>query len=287
LAWRIGRDLGIPSCGWATGSDVRVSASSSLGKVVIRALANLDLIFFQSSELLESAANLINKSKEEMSSEKYKVLPRGIPTPPQLPTDKMRKKMRLKWGVDSQEIVVLSLGRIIKEKGVYELLDAFSSISQFNKRIICILIGAIPAFDETTTVKINLENDPVLKDRVRIFPACKPNEIWEIFCGADIFAFTSHKEGMPNSLLEAMASGLPAIAFAIPPIEEIDAGTGSLIKVPPFNSKLFAEAILELSESRENRDIIGEKGKKHVMKHFQINKNMACALEEISKVINK
>ena len=77
---------------------------------------------------------------------------------------------------------------------------------------------------------------------------------------------------MPNSILEAMASGLPAIAFAIPPVEELDARTDSLIKIPPFNSKLFAEAILQLADSPEDRKIIGEKGKKHVMKHFQINK---------------
>jgi glycosyltransferase involved in cell wall biosynthesis len=38
-----------------------------------------------------------------------------------------------------------------------------------------------------------------------------------------MFAFTSHHEGMPNSLLEAMAMGVPAIAFAIPPVVELEA----------------------------------------------------------------
>ena len=92
---------------------------------------------------------------------------------------------------------------------------------------------------------------------------------------------------MPNSLLEAMAVGLPAITFAIPAVKELDAGTKSLIKIPPFDTRLFANAVLELSDSAKNRNIIGEKAKRHVAKHFHINKNMARAVQKISKVINK
>ncbi len=287
LAWRIGKNLGIPSCGWAFGTDVRVGASSSLGRVVIRAIKNLDLIFYQSFELLNEASKLVDKKPEEMLTEKNIVLSHGITIPPLQSREEMRKDMRARWGISNNEIVILSLGRITREKGINELLDAVSYVTSLNKDIICILIGSVPAFDESAIVEKMTSNNPVLKDRIRTFPACNHNEIWDVFCGADIFAFTSHHEGMPNSLLEAMASGLPAIAFAISPVEELDARTDSLIKIPPFNSKLFAEAILELSESKENRNIIGEKGKKHVMEHFQMNKNMARAVEKICKVINK
>ncbi len=287
LAWRIGKDLGIPSCGWATGGDVRVEASSALGKVVVRAIRNLDIVFYQSFELLNEASRLVDRKPEEMPPEKNMVLSRGISVPPILSRGEMRKKMRARWGISSNEIVVLSLGRMTREKGTYEVLDAISHISFLNKDIICIFVGSLPAYDETAIVEKKIRNSPILKERVRIFPACNHNEIWDVFCGADIFAFTSHHEGMPNSLLEAMASGLPAIAFAIPPIEEVDAGEGLLVKVPPFNSKLFAEAIVGLSESHEKRKLIGENGKKHVMNHFKINKNMILAVEKIRKLINK
>ncbi len=86
--------------------------------------------------------------------------------------------------------------------------------------------------------------------------------------------------------METMDSGMHAIELASQTLEELDMRTESLIKVPTFNSKLFAEAILQLADSSQDRKIIGEKGKKHVMKHFQINKNMARVIEKIDKLIN-
>jgi hypothetical protein len=62
VAWRLGRDLNIPASGWATGGDIRVPASSSHGRAVIRTLQNLDLVFYQSHELLEIAAGLFRRS---------------------------------------------------------------------------------------------------------------------------------------------------------------------------------------------------------------------------------
>ncbi len=287
LAWRIGRYLGIPSCGWAFGSDVRVSASSSLGEVVIRAIKNLDIVFYQSFELLNEASKLINRKPEEIPPEKNVVLSHGISIPLLSDRDEMRKRTREKWGLSDNEIVVLSLGRIIKQKGVYELLDAVSIASSFNNRIICFFVGSTPAFDETAIVLKRLEDGPILKEKVRIFSACNPDEIWEVLCGADIFAFTSHQEGMPNSLLEAMASGLPAVSFAIPAVMELDAEANSLIKITPFDSRLFAEAILKLSKSAEERNILGERAKRHVTEKYHINKNMYRAMEKIRKLVDK
>ncbi len=285
LAWRVGRDIGVPSCGWAFGDDVRVSRSSSYGKAVIRSIKNLDLIFYQSYELLGYTTKLVNRTTEEMLSEMHVVLPHGIPIPVLSSGYEMRRSIRNRWRVADDEIVVLSLGRITKQKGIYELLDAMSFVSTSNKKIICLLVGSMPEYDETKIVTRMVEHNNILKNCVRMLPACNPNEVWEVLCGADIFAFTSYQEGMPNSLLEAMAVGLPAIAFAIPAVKELDSGTDSLIKIPQFNTRLFANAVLELSDSVKNRNIIGEKAKRHVAEHFQIDNNMARAVEKICKII--
>jgi teichuronic acid biosynthesis glycosyltransferase TuaC len=287
LAWRIGDDLGIPASGWATGSDVRQPAGSRLERVVTRAIKRLDLVFYQSRELFEIAARILEINSELMSKEKHVVLSRGIPEPPSLPKTETRNRLRSSLGVRDDQILVLSVGSILKEKGVFELLEAVSSAAARDPRICCVLLGSVPAFDETGRVKKLLDRTPILKDLTKILPACSPNKVWEYLCAADIFAFASHNEGMPNSLLEAMAIGLPSIAFAIPPIQEIEAGTGGLVMVPVLDTAGFSQAIVYLAASPHERARIAEKGRAQVMDRFMVRKNMAEAVRRLSQAINK
>jgi len=281
FAWRIGRELGIPASGWATGGDIRVSSSSSHGRAVIQTLERLDLVFYQSHELLEKAASLLGKFPSQMSSDRHVVLPRGIPASPLSRDIATRSRVRMEWGITGNQVVVLNIGRISREKGVFELLKAFSLAAGRNSNISCVLVGSKPTFDETSVVREKLAETPALKKRVKILPACNPDKIWEYLCAADIFAFASHKEGMPNSLLEAMAAGVPAVAFAIPPVLEIEAGTGALLAVPPLNSALFSKAILRLAASPEDRVRIAKIGRAQIMDRFMVRKNMAEVLRRL------
>ena len=89
----------------------------------------------------------------------------------------------------------------------------------------------------------------------------------------DIFAFASHREGMPNSLLEALAIGVPAIAFAIPAVLEIDAGAGALLLVPPLDTVQYAEALVQLAASPADRVRLGEKGRERVLARFMVREH--------------
>ena len=287
IAWRIGRDLGIPASGWATGSDVRVPASSSHGRAVIRALERLDLVFYQSHELLEKAASLRSISSSKMSVDRHVILPRGIQMPPSLCRMKYRKKVRKELGVTDDQVLILYVGRIFRGKGIFDLVNAVSLAATRDSRITSILVGSSPAYDETAAVQKRLNEIPGSSKKVRLLPHCNADEVWEYLCAADIFAFASHHEGMPNSLLEAMAMGVPAIAFAIPPVVEIEAGTGALLTVKPLDSALFAQAILRLAASAEERDRVGEKGKSRVMDRFMVHKNMSAALRRLTQIVER
>jgi glycosyltransferase involved in cell wall biosynthesis len=287
VAWRLGRDLHIPASGWATGGDIRVPASSPHGRAVTRALRNLDLVFYQSRELLEKAAGLVEVSGKKLAERRHVVLPRGIAEPPQFSKIDARTRIRAKWHVKADETIVLYLGRILRQKGMLELLEAADLAVSHDSRIRCVLIGSNPAFDETGFVKEKLQEFHRLRERVTILPECNPSDIWEYFVAADIFAFPSHHEGMPNSLLEAMSMGLPAIAFAIPPMQELEAGSGGIALVPPFDSKLFGEAILRLADSPDERLRLGQKGQAIVMDRYMVSKNMAAALASVSLLLTR
>jgi glycosyltransferase involved in cell wall biosynthesis len=285
LAWRIARDLGIPASGWAFGDDVRVPKSGALGKVVTRTLRRLDLIFYQSNELLGKAADLLGMPSKELPSYKHVVLPHGIPEPPRLDRIASRQLRRAELAATKEQILVLYVGRIQREKGILELLDAFSLAVARDPRLFCVLIGSSPAFDETDLVADGLKKNPELERKVRMLPACSPEEVWEYLCAADIFAFASHHEGMPNSLLEAMSMEVPAIAFAIPPITELEGGRSALCLVPPFDSQLLGEAILRLADSPTERRRIAQIGSAQIRDHYMTSKNMSLALTRLSEVI--
>jgi glycosyltransferase involved in cell wall biosynthesis len=287
IAWRIGRELRLPASGWAFGSDVRVLPSSAHGRVVARALQNLDLVFYQSRELLEKAASLLGIAPTELPINQHVVLPHGIPEPRQINERSLRHQKRSCLHITAGQIVVIYLGRIARQKGVLELLEACRLASMQDLRIRCVLVGSNPAFDDTGLLTKRLNELAWLRERVMIIPECSPDKVWEYLCAADIFAFPSHNEGMPNSLLEAMSIGLPAIAFAISAVQELENGTGGLVLVPQFEVKPFADAILRLAASPDERRRVGEKGRKVILERFMMDKNMAESLRRVRKLVNR
>ncbi|MGH8056580.1 MAG: hypothetical protein ACREOH_05010, partial [Candidatus Entotheonellia bacterium] len=170
VAWRIGQHLGIPAAGWATGDDVRVPASSPYGRVVRRAMQRLDLVFYQSRELLDKGAALLGVTPDGIACERHRILPRGIPTPPALHRSETRKRVRAEWGVTDDQLVILSIGRMTREKGVFELLDAIARVVPRDARAICLLLGSLPAFDESAAIRKKLDATPRLRERVRLLP---------------------------------------------------------------------------------------------------------------------
>jgi glycosyltransferase involved in cell wall biosynthesis len=289
LAWRLGKDLGIPACGWATGGDLAQPPGSARQRVVLQALTELDLIFYQSRELFEVASELIGLHPNEMPQDRHLVLARGIEPPPNLPVTQIRSQVRSAWGISDNQVLVLNIGRVVREKGMFELLEAMEIALARDQRIACAIVGSHPGFDETATVRKRLEASPCLRQRIKLLPACSPDQTWEYLCAADIFAFPSHKrfEGMPNSLLEAMVMGIPAVAFAIRPVLEIEAETGALFCVPTFDTNQYAEAILRLANSPAERTRIGQRGKCQVLKRFMVKKNTTTALTHLTRVVEK
>jgi glycosyltransferase involved in cell wall biosynthesis len=175
-------------------------------------------------------------------------------------------------------LLVLSLGRLSKAKGAGELLQAFAVAASACDTLHLVLVGAMPAFDDSQLVMTMIERDSRLRGRVTVRPACSPDEVSDFYYSADIFAFASPREGMPNALLEAMAAGLPAVAFAIPAVKEIDGGEECLLTIPPLDCEAFAHAILRLAGSPQRRRELASKGSRAVRARFNIEVNVERAL---------
>jgi len=282
VAWRLARHLALPAAAWVTGA----IPIPSFRKAVTRSLKNLDVVFYQSHELLASAARLLGTNADSLVSERHVVLPRGIPPPPSLPRDEIRQRLRQQWAVPDTHTIVMNIGRIFREKGTFDLVESIAVAVARNPRIACVLVGANPAFDETRTLQQRIDG-MALRRHITVLPACPSERVWEYLCAADIFAFSSHHEGMPNSLLEAMAMGVPSVASAISPVMEIEAGTGGLLLVPPRDPVSLGEALAQLADSPSERARLGAIGNTQVMERFMVHKNSALALERLANVISR
>ena len=287
LAWRLGRELGLFAAGWATGGDVRVQDNRAARQAVIRALRSLDLVFYQSSELMEVAAGLMEQTAAQLDPGRNVVLARGIPAPPALKREEWRVRWRSEWSVADGEVLVVYIGRITRAKGAYELLAAAERSAANSPALRFVVIGAREGFDESAEFARRMKASPALEGRFTLLPACPPSEIWGRLCAADIVAFPSHAEGMPNGVLEALVMELPVVAFGIPAVVEIDPRSEAILAVPPLDAGKFADALEHLARSPEERRRRGVRGRERVMADFMIRTNAARAVARIASGLER
>lgn len=113
--------------------------------------------------------------------------------------------------------VILGAGRLVHQKGFHRLVDAFTRIAPTNPGWDLVILGEGPLREDLTRQAADAGCDG------RIHLPGNVADIGAYYDAADIFVLPSYFEGMPNALLEAMAHGLPSIAF------DIDSGTREFV----------------------------------------------------------
>ncbi|MEQ9620234.1 MAG: glycosyltransferase [Deltaproteobacteria bacterium] len=158
--------------------------------------------------------------------------------------------------------IVLTVARLDKQKGHEYLLEAASMVPD----AVFVLVGDGPERERLETYV----NETSLDDRV-VFLGHR-QDIREILSGCDLFVLPSLYEGLPLSILEAMAAGRPVIASDINGTDEIiiDGKTGIL--VPPADPRAIAEAIRRILSDPSLARNLADSGKKRAHSEFSSKK---------------
>ena len=133
----------------------------------------------------------------------------------ELHTDKPEQRKRILKEFELQEdyFLVVTTGLLIPRKNLHCLLKAFAKIEL--KKVVLIVIGEGPLLHSLQTLAKQLE----LKEKI-IFTGWR-EDVLDFLPGCDLFVFPSYLEGLSNSILEAMACGLPCLVSDISENREI------------------------------------------------------------------
>jgi glycosyltransferase involved in cell wall biosynthesis len=169
--------------------------------------------------------------------EKIRVQHNSVRSPRAAATEDVRA-LRERLGI-SDERVILSVGRLSKEKGHADLTAAFLKLCQMNSELTCklVIVGEGPEREALfAAARASRFGD-------RIIFTGQVQDVQPYYAIADVFALASHNEGSPNVLLEAMAARVPVVATRVGGVPEIVADGESAVLVSPQNPQAMATAI--------------------------------------------
>ena len=151
---------------------------------------------------------------------------------------------------DQKQIRFINVGRLTWQKNLIFLLDVFHKLHNFYPDISLMIVGDGPEREklEKTVTRLQIDDSVVFTGEVQ--------KIEDYLASADIFILTSIYEGLPLSILEAMASGLPIIASDVGGIRDIVKENGMI--VPVNDEEALIQAMVQQINNLQMRKNMGE-----------------------------
>jgi len=189
----------------------------------------------------------------------------------------VRQKLARELSFDPGQKIVLCVARLIPEKGVVQFVDAALSLCRQRRDASFLIAGTGPLLER-------LRRRAGAEDQVKVLGW--RNDIGDLMKCADLFTLPSYyMEGLPVSILEAMACGKPVVSTHHKGCEDavVDGSTGFL--VPSQQAAPLAEKIAVLLDDEPLRAAMGRAGRQRVEREFQIDECTRTIVEVLEKAV--
>jgi glycosyltransferase involved in cell wall biosynthesis len=265
--------LGIPSISVITGLGYVFMRESWLTKFVkllywLAFRFNRAVVFLNSEDL----NTLKNISKEKS----FLIESEGIDTKHFDPTVCKETK--------KDEFIFLFVGRLLTDKGIYELIKAFERLKKENPKVKLIIVGSPDEGNPNSVSKGELEE--WVKEGLIEWHGFQ-EDVRPFYCMADCVVLPSfYREGVPRVLLEAMAMEKPIITTDAPGCRNVcvDGVNGFLVKSRDVESLYLAmKKAVEMGEAELRK--MGKKGREIVEKKYEISKIVSEYVKIIEEVL--
>jgi glycosyltransferase involved in cell wall biosynthesis len=183
-------------------------------------------------------------------------------SPERFPAD-ARKLTRSVLGLSEGAVVFIFVGRIVRDKGIHELADAWERVRQAVPEARLVIVGTGEPQDPVSdAVLARLENDPTVSIEGFVEDASP------LYAATDVVVLPTYREGFPNVALEAAAMELPIVATRVVGCVDavLDGITGTL--VPAKDADALAEAMIRYARNPELRQRHGVAGRLRILREF-------------------
>ena len=176
------------------------------------------------------------------------------------------------------------VGRIVGDKGINELVEAFVKLHDKHKNTRLVLVGKYeheldPVSDKTR--KLIDANDGI--------DACGPkygDDLLQMYVDADCFVMPSYREGFPNTVLEAGAMGLPSIVTDINGSREIIEYEKNGLIVPSKNANALYDAMERMLTDDKAHEIMKSNAREMIASRFERGFVQKCQIEFYERILN-
>lgn len=178
------------------------------------------------------------------------------------PDPEARERVRARYGIPSGALVFLFMARLTRDKGALVMAEGFSRFVREGGEAHLIIVGP----DEEGVLPRMVEALATVRERVHFEGYTRVPQ--EFMAAADVFCLPSYREGFGTVLINAAATGIPAIASRIYGSEEaVQEGTTGLLH-EAGNSRELAERMRVLAQDRELRMAYGANAQARARRDF-------------------
>lgn len=183
-----------------------------------------------------------------------------------------------------EELVITFVGRLIKEKGIFEFVEAAKTVLYTAKRPVRFVVcGDIDSGNRSAVPKEIMDE---WKTVTGLEFLGHVDDVAQVLERSHLVVLPSYREGTPRALLEAAASSLPIIATDVPGCREVVIDQENGLLVPAKNSAALAEAIIDLIGDWWRMRQFGRAGRSRVQTLFDEQHVINTTLDVYSQMLN-
>lgn len=178
--------------------------------------------------------------------------------------------------LSSDDLVFIFVGRLVRDKGINELVQAFKQLASENKSFSLLLVGPF----EQDLDPITEENFEMIRNHPKIVITGYQVDVRPYFAVADVLVFPSYREGFPNVVMQAGAMGLPSIVTNINGCNEIIRGGENGLIIPVKDQEALLLAMKKLATSAELRQKLAANSREMITQKYERKVFWDLLLEE-------